>query len=110
MLLLILRKKYFSGMVGGGVPGKAVGIDRSIITAAGVIIEMFRVFILMWTRVGEDTTETVTGTDTGGTINGFPSGDFNKTGGAGIIVDIGKGAILGASRTINLDHNTRERN
>jgi hypothetical protein len=48
--------------------------------------------------------------DTGGTINGFPNGDFNKTGEAGIILDIGKSAILGVSRTINLDHNNRDRN
>jgi hypothetical protein len=97
-------------MAGGGAHGKVVGIARIIITGAGVIIEMFRVFILMLTRVGEDTTETVTGTDTGGNINGFRSGDFNKTGGAGIVLDIGKGAIPGASRTINPDHNNRDRN
>ena len=97
-------------MAGGGVHGKVVGIVHIIITGAGVIIEMFRAFILMLTRVGEDTTETVTGTDTGGTINGFPSGEFNKTGGAGIVVDIGKGEVVGASRTINPHHNNRDSN
>jgi hypothetical protein len=34
-------------MVGGGVFGKVVGIVHVIITAAGVIIAMFQVFILM---------------------------------------------------------------
>jgi hypothetical protein len=36
-----------SGMVGGGVFGKVVGIAHIIITGAGVIIAMFQVFILM---------------------------------------------------------------
>jgi len=36
-----------SGMVGGGVIGKVVGIVHIIITGAGVIITMFQVFILM---------------------------------------------------------------
>ena len=35
---------------------------------------------------------------------------FNRTGIAGITIDIGKGKELGASRTINLDHNNRDRN
>jgi hypothetical protein len=34
-------------MAGGGVHGKVVGIAHIIITVAGVIIEMFQVFILM---------------------------------------------------------------
>jgi len=50
------------------------------------------------------------GTDTAGTMNGFLTHDFNRTGGAGVIIDIGKGEELGASRTINLDRNNRDRN
>jgi hypothetical protein len=38
---------YFSGMVGGGVHGKVVGIAHSIITGVGLIITMFQVFILI---------------------------------------------------------------
>jgi hypothetical protein len=34
-------------MAGGGAYGKVVGIALIIITKAGVIIEMFQVFILM---------------------------------------------------------------
>ena len=71
---------------------------------------MFQVFILMSTQVGEDTTENVTGTDTVGTMNGFPSSEFNKTGRAGIVVDIGKGKVVGESRTINPNHNNRDSN
>jgi hypothetical protein len=37
----------FSGMAGGGVHGKVVGIAHIIITGVGVIITMFQVFIMM---------------------------------------------------------------
>ena len=97
-------------MAGGGVHGKVAGIAHVIITGAGVIITVFQVFILMWTQVGEDTTETIIGTGTGGTMNRFLTNDFNRTGKDGKIIDIGKSRELGASRTINLDHNNRDRN
>ena len=97
-------------MVGGGVFGKVVGIVHVIITGAGVIITMFQVFILMLTQVGEDTTEIIIGTGIGGTMNGFLTNDFNRTGAVGKRTDIGKGKKLGASRAINLDHNHRDRN
>ena len=97
-------------MVGGGVYGKVIGIAHIIITGAGVIITMFQVSISMLTQVGEDTTETVIGTGTGGTMNGFLTNDFNRTGAVGKRTDTGKGKKLGASRTINLDHNNRDRN
>jgi hypothetical protein len=47
---------------------------------------------------------------TGGTMNGFLTNDFNRTGRVGIIIDIGKGKGPGASRTINHDRNLRDRN
>ncbi len=50
------------------------------------------------------------GTDTGGTMNGFQTDDFSRTGRAGIIIDIGKGEEPGASRAINLGRNNRDRN
>ncbi len=43
-------------------------------------------------------------------MNGYLTNDFNKTGRAGIMIDIGKGKGLGASRVINLHHNNRDRN
>ena len=43
-------------------------------------------------------------------MNGFLTNDFNRTGRAGKIIDIGKGKERGASRTINLDRNHRDRN
>ncbi len=96
-------------MVGGGAYGKVVGIAHIIIAGAGVIMTVFQVFILMSTQVGEDTTETIIGTGTHGTMNGFLTNDFNRTGRAGKIIDIGKGKEPGAFRTINLDRNNRDR-
>jgi len=100
----------FSGMAGGGVYGRVVGIALIIITGVGFIMTEFQAFILMWTQVGEDTTETVIGTDTRGTMNGFLTSDFTRTGRAGIIIDTGKGKEPGASRAINLDRAPRDRN
>ena len=97
-------------MVGGGVYGKVVGIAPIIITVAGVVINLFPVFILMSIRAGEDTTETVIGMDTGGTMSGFLTNDFSRTGRAGKTVDIGKNKEPGVSRAINLDHSNRDRN
>ena len=109
-LLLILMQNSSSGMAGGGVRGKVVGIARVTITGAGAVIIMFQVFILILTPIGEDTTETAIGTGTGGTMNGFLTNGFSGTGRAGKIIDVGKGKELGASRAINLDHNNRDRN
>jgi hypothetical protein len=63
----------------------------------------------MWTRAGEDTTGTVTGTGTAGTMSGFLTDDSNRTGRAGIITDIGKDEEHGAFRAINLDSINRGR-
>ena len=106
---LTLTPIYSSTMAGGGVHGRVVGIARIITTAAGVIITGFRVFILMWIRAGEDITESIIGTDTDGTMNGFLTSGFNGTGRAGKMIDIGKEKGLGASRAIILDHNNRDR-
>ena len=98
-------------MVGGGVHGKVVGIAHIIITGIGLIMTMSRVFILMWTPVGEGTTEIIIGTGIGGTMNGFLTNDLKRTGRAGRIIDVGRSEELrGGSRTINLDQNTRDRN
>jgi hypothetical protein len=43
-------------------------------------------------------------------MNGFLTNAFNRTGGAGRMIDVGKGEELGAFRTISLDHNSRDRN
>jgi hypothetical protein len=97
-------------MAGGGVYGKVVGIAQLITTRTGVIITRFQVFISMWIRVGEDTTETIIGMGTAGTMNGFLTSYFSRTGRAGKLIVIGKGKGPGASRAINLDRNNRDRN
>jgi uncharacterized membrane protein YtjA (UPF0391 family) len=109
-LLLTLMKTSFSGMAGGGVSGKAAGIARIIITGAGVIITMFPVFILMSIPVGEDTTGIITGTGTAGTMSGFLTSDFSRTGRAGKMIGTGKGKEPGASRAISRDRSSRDRN
>jgi len=43
-------------------------------------------------------------------MSGFLTGDFDRTGRAGIIIDIGKGKKPGASRNINVNRNDRDRN
>ena len=94
-------------MAGGGVHGRVVGIAHGIITGVGVIMAMFQVFIMMWILAGEDTTGNAIGTGTRGTMNGLITDDFNGTGRRGIAIDIGKDNKPGASRIINLDHNSR---
>jgi len=43
-------------------------------------------------------------------MNGFLTNDFNRTGRAGKIINIGKGKEPGASRTISLDNKNKDRN
>ncbi len=84
-------------MAGGGVCGKAAGIAPIIITGAGSTITRSQVFTTMSIRVGEDTSDSVIGTGTRGTMNGYLTGSFNRTGRAGKMIDIGKGKELGGS-------------
>jgi len=97
-------------MVGGGVHGKVAGIAHIIITGVGLIITMFHVFIMTWTRVGDNTIENIIGMDIHGTMNEFLTDNFSETGETGVVIDIGKGKELGASRAINPDRNSRDRN
>jgi hypothetical protein len=99
----------FSGTAGGGVHGKDAGIARCFIAAGGFIIRMFQVSILMWTRVGGQVTETATGMDTGGTMNGFLTSDFNKIGRTGKRIAIGNGRQTGVCGTIDPNRNSRDR-
>ena len=110
MPIPIWTRTCISGMVGGGVRGKVAGIAPIIMTGAGVITTASPGSILMWTPVGEDTTETIIGVGIGGTMNVFPSDGFDRTGVPGITSGIGKGEGTGASRTIDLGRNGREKN
>jgi hypothetical protein len=75
----------------------------------GLISIMFQGFISMSTLGGENLTETIIGAVTRGTISGSQTGNFNRTGRAGIATDIGKGKKAGASRAINLGRNESNR-
>jgi hypothetical protein len=99
----------FSGMAGGGVYGKVVGISHSIMTGDGAIITISRNSIMMSTRGGGDITETVIGTDTGGTTNPSLTNNFDRTGEAGTPIAIGSGTEPGEYRTINRDRCSRDR-
>ena len=102
---------YFSGMAGGGVPGKAVGTGHVIMTGVGVIMTMFQLFISMSTQVGEDTTGIIGGAGTDGPTNEFPTGDFNRTGRTGTIIITGEEKEPGVSRAIEIaQRSTRDRN
>jgi hypothetical protein len=78
-------------------------------TEAGPTSITFRVSILMSTRAGEDTTATMTGTDTRGIMIGSPMDSFNRTGKAGMITDIGRSKGPGEFRAINPDRNGSSR-
>jgi hypothetical protein len=72
---------------------------------------VFQAFISMSTRAGEDTIEIIIGVGTDGTMNGFPTGDFDRTGRAGTIIDTGEEKEPGVSRAIEIDHrNVRDWN
>ncbi len=49
------------------------------------------------------------GTDTGGTMNGFPMNECNGIGRAGELIGIGKDRRPGTSTTINLGRNNKKR-
>jgi len=100
----------FTGTVCGGVYGMTGGIAHVIMTGDGFIMTVFQVFIMISTHVGDNTIETIIGMDTGGTMNGFQPGDFNRTGGTGRIIDTGKDMGLGASRAINPGRRCRDKN
>ena len=75
----------------------------------GFIIDISHIFIMTSTSVGEATTGTVIGMGIGGTTKGFPIISFNKTGEAGITIDIGKENKNGTSKDINPLHHNRNR-
>jgi len=97
-------------MVGGGVHGKGGGIVHVIMIGIGFIIIISQLFIMTLTSAGEATTGTVIGMGIGGSTNGFPINIFNKTGEAGIVIDIGKDKEDGTSKNINSLHQNRDRN
>jgi hypothetical protein len=79
-------------------------------TVTGGIMTVFRASILMYIQGGDNTTETMIGMGTSGTMNGFLTNGFSRTGRAGMRINIGRSKKRGASRGIGLDRNSRNRN
>jgi hypothetical protein len=70
----------------------------------------FRAFIPMYIQGGDNTAVTMIGTGTGGTMNGFLTNGFGRTGRAGKRINSGRSKKRGTFRGISLDHNSRRRN
>jgi hypothetical protein len=85
-------------MVGGGVRGKDVGIAHATTTQVGATIEAFHLFMQGYPRAGGMTTGIIVGEGISGTTNEYLISKFNKTGGAGKRVSIGRSNKLGVSR------------
>ena len=96
-------------MDGGGDHTGAAGIAHIIMIVVGVITVVCRVFIMMWTPIGEDIIQVVIGMDTLGIIAQFHIHNFNQIGKDGKITDIGKNNENGMFRVIQLNLKNRDR-
>jgi hypothetical protein len=85
-------------MVGGGVRGKDVGIARGTIIQVGATIETFHLFMQGYPQAGGMTTGIIVGEGISGTTNEYLISKFNKTGGAGKRISIGRSNKLGVSK------------
>jgi len=85
-------------MVGGGVRGKDVGIAHSTTTQGGATIKAFHLFMEGYPQAGGMTTGIIVGEGIGGTTNEYLTNKFNKTGGAGNRLSIGRSKIRGVSK------------
>jgi hypothetical protein len=97
-------------MAGGGDHTGAAGIAHVIMIVVGVITVVCRVFIMMWTLIGEDIIQVVIGMDMLGIIALFHIHNFNQIGEDGKITDIGRNKENGMFRVIQLDPNHRDSN
>jgi len=97
-------------MAGGGDHTGAAGIDHVIMIVVGVITVVYRVFIMMWTPIGEDIIQVVIGMDILGIIAQFHIHNFNQIGEDGKITDIGRNKENGMFRAIQLNPNHRDSN
>jgi hypothetical protein len=96
-------------MAGGGVRGVVVGIGLATMIVVGLIMAMFRVFIMTWTQGGEDTIEIAPGAGIPGTMSALTTTGLTAIGTGGGIIDTGKGSRRGACRTIDQDRSRKDR-
>lgn len=91
-------------MVGGGVHGKGVGINRGIMIQAGSAVKQFRLFINKFLQAGGMITRSTIGKGINGTTSGYRINKFNKTGTAGKRINIGRHSNIGVSRACIPEH------
>jgi hypothetical protein len=88
----------FSTVAGGGVRGKVNGTARGTMIQVGATIVGVHLFIEVYPQVGGVTTGRIVGKEINGINKGYPTSKFNKTGGTGKGISIGRSKIVGVSR------------
>ena len=88
---------FSSIAVGGGVLGKDDGTARGVIVPVGGTIEVFHLFMDKYPTTGGMTIGSIAGKAVNGTIDSYLISKFNRIGGAGKRINIGKSKIPGAS-------------
>lgn len=98
MQCLMCRTIYSFTAAGGGVRGKGVGTAPVIMTEAGLITEVYRLFTEIFSPVGEIITELISGEVISGNIKGYLKEKCNAIGVDGKETSTGKGKTPGVSR------------
>jgi hypothetical protein len=91
-------RTFFSTVVGGGVLGKGDGTARITTIQVGATIEDVHLFIEVYPQVGEMTTGKIVGEGMNGINKECPTNKFNRTGGTGKGISIGRKKITGVSK------------
>ena len=100
-------------VVGGGVRGKGNGTARGTMIQVGATIEDVHLFIEVYPRIGGITTGRIVGKEINGINKECPTNKFNKTGGTGKGIIIGRNKIIGVSKVrgmIERDHDSSSNN
>jgi hypothetical protein len=95
-------------VVGGGVHGKGNGTARGIMIQVGAAIKGIHLFIEVYPQLGGMTTGRIGGKGIRGINKEYPTKKFNRTGGHGKKIIIGRSKIVGVFRVIRkllLDQN-----
>ena len=102
----------FSTAAGGGVRGKENGTARITMIQVGAIIEELHLFIEVYPRIGGITTGRIIGKGVNGINKGYPTMKFNRTGGIGKGINIGRKKTTGVSKIQGMterDHDNNSR-
>jgi hypothetical protein len=85
-------------VVGGGVRGKENGIAHGTMIQVGATIEGVHLFTEVYPQVGGMIIGRIVGKGINGINKECPTSKFNRTGGAGKRINIGRSKIVGVSR------------